>query len=186
MVKHPFSIFDPHSNHRSASLSTQAHHIKLQTPTLIVNFPCGIFITSPFRIKHQRVSFVALLSFGGLKLLDHRAWMSVFLQMGFLFPVSVYVDLKGCATVLLALTPKVAPTSCNYFLKSLLNVPNLSWYTNCLHCFSHFHMLTHLLKISFNPSLVTGLLFFFLWELEETRIYRKSKKWPKYTHLFSV
>lgn len=112
------------------------------------------------RIKHQRVSFVALLSFGTLELLDHRAWMSVFLQMAFLFPVSVYADLKGCATVLLALTLKVAPTSCNYFLKSLLNVPNLSCYTNCLRCFSHFYMLTHSLKISFNPSLVARVFFF--------------------------
>lgn len=79
-----------------------------------------------------------------------------FLQMAFLFPVSVYTDLKGCATIVLALTPKVVPTSRNSFLKSLLNVPNLSCYTNCLHCFSHFHMLTHSLKISFNPSVVVG------------------------------
>lgn len=53
------------------------------------------------------------------------------------------------------LTPKIR-TSPNYFSKSLLNVLNLFCCTNCLQCFSHFHMLTHSLRISFNPSLVAG------------------------------
>lgn len=56
------------------------------------------------------------------------------------------------------LTPKIR-TSPNYSPKSLLNVLNLLCYTNCLQCFSHFHMLTHSLKISYNPSLVA---WFFL------------------------
>lgn len=46
------------------------------------------------------------------------------------------------------------------FNKSLLNVYNRFCYTNCLKCFPHFHMLTHSLKISPNPSLVAGLFFF--------------------------
>lgn len=58
----------------------------------------------------------------------------------------------------IAPTPKVAPTSPNYFHKSLLNVLSLFCYTNWLKCFPHFHMLTHSLKISFNPSLVARFL----------------------------
>lgn len=50
-------------------------------------------------------------------------------------------------------SPRQAPI---IFNKSLLNVYNRFCYTNCLKCFPHFHMLTHSLKISPNPSLVAG------------------------------
>lgn len=76
-----------------------------------------------------------------------------------------------CHTVL---NPKIR-TSPNYFPKSLLNVHNLFCYTNCLQCFFfHFHVLTHSLKISFNPSLVAG----FFPESSE-KFEHKSKKGGK-------
>lgn len=53
-------------------------------------------------------------------------------------------------------SPQQAPIISN---KSLLNVYNRFCYTNCLKCFPHFHMLTHSLKISPNPSLVAGFFF---------------------------
>lgn len=71
---------------------------------------------------------------------------------------------------------KVASTSPNYFHKSLFNVLNLFCYTNCLLRFSHFHMLTHSLKLSFNPSLVA--VFFFPESSE--KLEHKSKKWAEY------
>lgn len=53
-------------------------------------------------------------------------------------------------------SPRQAPI---IFNKSLLNVYNRFCSTNCLKCFPHFHMLTHSLKISCNPSLVAGFSF---------------------------
>ncbi len=66
-----------------------------------------------------------------------------------------WFKLKRLCHSVTILAPKIR-TSTNYFPKSLLNALNLFCYTNCLQCFSHFHVLTHSLKISFNPSLVAG------------------------------
>lgn len=65
---------------RPAGWGTIAHHIKLQTPTLIFNFPFWHLHHFHFRIRHRRMTLGALLSFGPPGLLDHSVWMSVFLH----------------------------------------------------------------------------------------------------------
>lgn len=92
-----------------------------------------------------------------------------------MFQPSVHPNRKGCA--ILQLSPLKLPQQAPIiFNKSLLNVYNRFCYTNCLKCFSHFHMLTHSLKISSNPSLVAGFFF----PESSGKLEHESKKGTKY------
>lgn len=100
--------------------------------------------------------------------------MSVSLQMAFQVSSFCLSRPKRLCHYFLAVTSNVAPTSPNYFHKSLLNVFNLSCYTNCLLCFSHFHMLTHPQKIRL--ILFCGRVF----NDKSGKLERKCKKGAKY------